>query len=64
MQDLMPLIRYTFKSRKDKTVTVKSRMGEVAARSFAMTHFYGPPDRVVPTRNGTGLLLLSKEECD
>ena len=62
MADLNPLIRYEFKSRMDKTVSVRGRLGEKAARAFAMQHFYGPPDAVIPTRNGDGLLLLHSEE--
>lgn len=63
MSELNPIIRYTFRSRKNATVTIKSRMGEDTARSAAMVHFWGPlPDPVVPTRNGEGLLLVSTEE--
>lgn len=61
MSDLNPLLRYTFKSRKQQTVSIKSRMGEDTARSAAMHHFWGPPDSKVPTRNGLGLLLMSTE---
>ena len=61
MNELNPIIRYTFKSRRDQTVTIKSRLGEDCARNAAMLHFYGPPDAKIPTRNGIGLLLLSTE---
>lgn len=61
MSDLNPQVRYTFKSRKEQTVTIKSRMGESAARAFAMEQLWGPPDAKIPTRNGLGLLLVSAE---
>ena len=63
MDGLNPLVRYTFKSRKQQTVTIRSRLGEDSARSAAMIHFWGPlPDPKIPTRNGTGLLLVEAEE--
>ena len=38
-----PQVKYTFKSHKGQDVTITSRMGENAARSEAMLHFWGPP---------------------
>lgn len=63
MTELNPIMRYTFKSRKDATVTIRSRLGEDSARNAAMIHFWGPPDAIIPTRDGKGLLLLSVEEA-
>jgi hypothetical protein len=60
-----PILRYTFKSRKNEgtTLTIRSRLGIDSARSAAMIALWGPlPDPVVPTRFGLGLDLLSVEE--
>ena len=64
MTDLNPILRYTFQSRKDTTVTIRSRLGEACARAAAMEYFWGPPDSVIRTRNGLGLLLLSVEPVE
>lgn len=33
---------YTFRSASSRTVTIKSRLGEEAARAAAMKHLWGP----------------------
>ena len=59
-----PILRYTFKSRAKGEVTIRSRLGEDSARNAAMIHFWGPPDKVVPTRFGLGLDLMNVESVD
>lgn len=56
-----PKINYTFKSVTGQTVTISSRMGESAARTKAMEHFWGPPIKWCGNR-GEGLDLIEVKE--
>jgi len=55
---MQPSFKYTFRSAKGNEVTITSRMGEDAARSAAMKHFWGPPSGWCQNI-GTGLDLLA-----
>lgn len=54
-------IRYTFRSHTGKTVTIRTRLGEDEARSFAMATLWGPPEGWCGNA-GLGLSLIEQTE--
>lgn len=59
--DMNPAVKYTFHSAKGTYVTIKTRMGEDAAREAAMKEVWGPPTGWC-LNQGRGLVLTAKEE--
>ncbi len=58
---LNPVTAYEFRSVTGQMVTIRSRLGEQAARKAAMEHLWGDRVPTIPSERGSGLDLVSNK---